>query len=260
MIVAPVGLLLVIATLAWLLSLRLRDASIADIGWGPALAVLAWSYGALYRPPSARAALAAALVTAWAVRLAAHIFSRHAGEDFRYRAMRQRYGPTFWWKSLFVVFWLQAGLAWLVSFPLHALAANPGPERVTASDVIGGAVFAAGLAIEAIADAQLRRFRRDPRNRGGVLDTGLWRYTRHPNYFGDALVWWGVYLLALAAPGGWKTAASPALMTWLLVRVSGVAMLEPALTASRPGYAEYVARTSAFVPWRPRRTGAARDS
>jgi steroid 5-alpha reductase family enzyme len=239
-------------TLVWALSVRLRDASIVDICWGPGFVLLAWLYAAIFHAFTPRPVLVGVLVTLWGVRLAVHIFRRHRGEDPRYAAMRAARGPAFWWRSLLVVFWLQAVILWFVALPLLVTAAAPGPPAVTITDVLGVVLFATGFAFEAIGDAQLARFRSDVSNRGTVLDTGLWRYTRHPNYFGDALLWWGVYLIALSAPGGWITIASPLVMTLLLLRVSGVTLLERGLSASKPGYAEYVARTSAFVPWMPR--------
>ena len=251
---ALTGLLAMVValTLVWVLSVRLRDASIVDICWGPGFVLLAWLYAALFDAFTPRPVLVGVLVTLWGVRLAVHIFRRHRGEDPRYAAMRAARGPAFWWRSLLVVFWLQAVILWFVALPLLVTAAVPGPPAVTITDVLGVVLFATGFAFEAIGDAQLARFRSDVSNRGTVLDTGLWRYTRHPNYFGDALLWWGVYLIALSAPGGWITIASPLVMTLLLLRVSGVTLLERGLSASKPGYAEYVARTSAFVPWMPR--------
>jgi steroid 5-alpha reductase family enzyme len=254
------GLLLVLSTIVWLASLRARDASIADIWWGPALAVTAWTYVAILDQRAPRALLAAVLVTAWGLRLAVHIHARHRGEDPRYRAMRASAGEAFWWKSLFVVFWLQASIAWFVAMPLLMIARTPEPPAITVTDVAGVIVFCAGFAIEALADGQLRRFRLNPANRGRVLDTGLWRYSRHPNYFGDALAWWGIFLVAASTPLGWTVVASPALMTFLLVRVSGVALLERSLTDSKPGYAGYVRRTSAFIPWRRRATQVSSES
>jgi steroid 5-alpha reductase family enzyme len=251
---ALTGLVIIVAvsTLVWLLSVRLRDASIADIGWGPGFALLAWTYCAVLDAWTPRSMLLASLVTIWGARLGLHIFRRHRGEDPRYRAMRAARGDAFWWRSLFVVFWLQAVILWFVALPILAAAALPAPARVTAADVVGAALFAIGFAFEAIGDHQLARFRAAPDSRGRVLDTGLWRYTRHPNYFGDAVLWWGLYAIACAASGGWLTIASPALMTLLLLRVSGVTLLEQGLTATRPGYADYIARTSSFIPWRPR--------
>lgn len=239
-------------TFLWILSVRLRDASIVDICWGPGFVLLAWMYVAWFGALSPRPILLAALVTVWGVRLAGHIFLRHRGEDPRYGAMRAAHGAAFWWRSLGIVFWLQAVILWFVAFPLLVTAAAPGPSHVTAIDAVGILVFATGFTFEAVGDYQLSRFRSDPSNRGKVLAAGLWRYTRHPNYFGDALVWWGLYVIALSAPFGWLTAGSPIAMTLLLIRVSGVALLERGLTATKPGYSEYIERTSAFVPWPPR--------
>jgi steroid 5-alpha reductase family enzyme len=256
-VAAGVGLLTVLAamTIAWVLSVRLRDASIADICWGPAFVLLAWLYCLLFDPPGPRPILIASLVTVWGTRLAVHIGRRHSGEDPRYASMRAGHGPAFWWRSLFVVFWLQAGIIWFVSLPLLAAARPAGPSDVTPADAAGLLLYAVGLAFEVVGDYQLGRFRSDAGNRGRVLDTGLWRFSRHPNYFGDALLWWGIFVLATSVPGGWLTAAGPAVMTFLLLRVSGVVLLERNLKASKPGYDSYVRRTSAFVPWFPRSEG-----
>lgn len=238
-------------TLLWAVSVRLRDASIADPFWGPGFLLVGVAYLAAHGTVTPRGVLALVLVGAWAARLGLHLLSRNRahGEDPRYAAMRAGHGPRFWWVSLGTVFWLQAALLWIVSLPV--LAAVVGTAPLGAWDAAGALVFLTGFLLEAVADAQLRRFRADPANRGTVLDRGLWRYSRHPNYFGDALLWWGVFLLAVGAGAPW-TAVGPALMTFLLVKVSGVALLERSLVQGRPGYAEYVRRTSAFVPWFPR--------
>jgi steroid 5-alpha reductase family enzyme len=152
--------------------------------------------------------------------------------------------------SLFTVFWLQAGILWIVSLPV--LGAVAGSAALGPWDLAGALIFLTGFVTEGVADAQLRRFRADPANRGRTLDTGLWRYSRHPNYFGDAVLWWGLWLIAVGG-GAWWSAAGPLLMTFLLVKVSGVALLERSLLGSRPGYDDYVKRTSAFVPWPPRK-------
>lgn len=247
------GVVLGLGFLLWLLSLARRDASIVDIAWGPGFVVLAW----LYREPGSAAAarswIVPALVTIWGLRLALHIFRRNhgRGEDPRYRAMRRRWGRRFPLVSLGTVFWLQGVVMWVVAMPLRqAQSSSAGWSWL---DGLGLALFATGFAFEAVGDHQLARFRADPRNAGRVLDRGLWRYTRHPNYFGDALLWWGLGCFALATPGGAWTLVGPALMTLLIVRVSGVALLERGLRESRPEYAAYVRRTSAFIPWRPRR-------
>jgi steroid 5-alpha reductase family enzyme len=190
----------------------------------------------------------------WALRLAGYLLWRNAGhgEDPRYGAMRRHWGKRFPWISLATVFGLQGLLQWVVSLPLQVGVAAPGVAPLGALDVLGLALFAAGLGFETIGDLQLARFKADPANAGRVMDRGLWRYTRHPNYFGDALAHWGLFAIALATPLGWLTALSPVVMTFLLLRVSGVALLERSIGRRRPEYAEYRRRTSAFVPRPPR--------
>jgi steroid 5-alpha reductase family enzyme len=253
---AIIGLAVILAasTLAWILSVRLRDASIADICWGLGFVLLAWLYFILSPGSTPRSRLVATLVTLWGVRLSAHIFRRNhgRGEDPRYQAMRAAHGRAFWWRSLFTVFWLQGALLWFVALPLLVAVRATQPAALTAVDGLGVLCVAVGLAFEAVGDHQLARFRAELSNRGKVLDRGLWRYTRHPNYFGDATVWWGMYAMAAATPSGWLTVLSPAVMTLLLMRVSGVTLLETSLKASKPGYLAYIARTPAFFPWCPR--------
>jgi len=255
MAAALVGLVSVLfaAALAWILSVKLRNASIVDVCWGPGFVLLAWIDVFLSRGFAPRAWLAAALVTLWGTRLSFHLFRRSRGqnEDPRYRKMRAAHGSAFWWHSLFTVFWLQAVILWLVALPLLFTASAAKASSLTALDGLGILLFVAGFTVEAVGDLQLQRFRDDPDNRGRVLDRGLWRYTRHPNYFGDAVLWWGVYALAASTPHGWLTVWSPLLMTWLLLRVSGVTLLEESLTRAKPGYSAYVARTPPFVPWFP---------
>jgi steroid 5-alpha reductase family enzyme len=240
----------------WFASVRLRDASIVDLFWGTGFAITAWTAalatGAL-EPSRPRALLALAAVTLWGLRLSWHLFRRNVGhgEDRRYQAMRAGHGERFWLVSLVTVFLLQGALVLLISLPLQAAIAAPAAP-LGPLDLLGLAVFAAGFLFEAVGDAQLVRFRRDPANRGRVMDRGLWRYTRHPNYFGDATLWWGYYLVAASVPEARWSAVGPLLMTLLLLRVSGVTLLERSLTARKPGYAGYVARTSAFLPWPPR--------
>jgi steroid 5-alpha reductase family enzyme len=237
-----------------MISVRLEDASIADVCWGLGFVLLAWLY--LLQSPTLtpRSWLVASLSTLWGARLSSHIFRRNRGkeEDPRYRAMRAARGPAFWWRSLFTVFWLQGAILWFVALPLLVAVRARSPAALTPVDLMGVLIFAVGFAFEAVGDYQLLRFRADPSNRGKVLDRGLWRYTRHPNYFGNATLWWGLYSIAAATPGGWLTVLSPALMTFLLMRVSGVTLLEDGLKASKPGYCGYIARTPAFFPWFPR--------
>lgn len=252
------ALTVVLVTLLWLLSLALRDSSIVDIYWGTGFVVIAWftavtgtgGLGGL----APRAWLMLALVTGWGVRLSVHIFVRNRGrgEDFRYRAWREQAGQAWWWRSYFKVFLLQAVIMWVVAVPVVlAVAHRAGPGALGWLDALAVAVWLTGFVFEAAGDWQLARFKANPANKGGVLTSGVWRYTRHPNYFGDSAIWWGHYLTAAAA-GGWWTIFSPALMTFLLVRVSGVAMLETTLRESKPSYREYIQSTSAFFPWPPR--------
>jgi steroid 5-alpha reductase family enzyme len=237
----------------WAASLALRDASIVDIFWGAGFIVCTWMYFALTPQGFAeRKWLTCALVTVWGLRLSVYILQRNRGrgEDYRYRAWREQAGERWWWVSLFKVFLLQGALLWVISIPLLRAQASPAPDRLVWLDAVGLVVWCLGFIFEAVSDWQLQRFKADPAKRGKVLQQGLWRYTRHPNYFGDASVWWGYYLLAAAA-GSWWTIYSPMLMTILLLRVSGVAMLDRSLAQSRPGYREYMQTTSAFIPWRP---------
>lgn len=240
--------------LLWLASLRLRDVSIVDIYWGLGFAQIAIVTAALAGGWPWRRLLLTMLVVLWGLRLAFYLFWRNAGhgEDYRYQAMRRHHGARFPLVSLATVFGLQGALMWIVSLPVQIGQLAATPAHLTALDVAGAALWALGLACEAVGDWQLAAFKADPANAGRVMDRGLWRYTRHPNYFGDACVWWGLWLVA-SAGGAWWTIVSPALMTILLLKVSGVAMLERTIGRRRPEYADYVARTSAFVPWFPRR-------
>jgi steroid 5-alpha reductase family enzyme len=239
----------------WLVSLRLRDASIVDVWWGPGFAVLATIAAVLSGTAPPRSALLLALVWLWGLRLGVHLFRRNRGrgEDPRYAAMRRRHGDRFGRVSLGTVFGLQAVLQWFVALPLLVAILRPGARPLGALDALGALLFAIGLGFEAIGDVQLARFRADPGSAGRVLDTGLWRWTRHPNYFGDSLAWWGIFAIAAATPLGVITIGSPLAMTVLLVRVSGVPILERSLVRTRPGYRDYIERTSAFFPRPPRR-------
>lgn len=239
----------------WLVSLGRRDASIVDIWWGPGFAVLATIAFAAAAAPGPRGALLLALVWLWGLRLGGYLAWRNhgRGEDPRYAAMRRRHGDRFARVSLVTVFGLQGVLQWFVALPLLVAMLAPGARPLGALDAIGVAGFAIGLGFETVGDLQLARFRADPASRGRVMDRGLWRYTRHPNYFGDSVAWWGLFAIALGTPAGAFTIASPLLMTYLLLRVSGVALLERSLQRTRPDYRDYIERTSAFFPRPPRR-------
>jgi steroid 5-alpha reductase family enzyme len=235
-----------LAVLTWLVSLAKRDVSIVDSLWSMLILAGAVVYF-LSGPRSERAVLTIVAVSIWAARLAIYITARNWGkeEDRRYQAIRKRNEPYFALKSLYIVFLFQALLAWVVSLPL--LAAANSHTALTIVDYVGAALTLFGLLFEAIGDWQLAQFKAEPSNRGKVMDRGLWRYTRHPNYFGEACVWWGFYLIALAA-GGWWSLLGPLLMTLLLLKVSGVALLEKDLLTRRPEYAAYIEQTNAFFP------------
>jgi steroid 5-alpha reductase family enzyme len=252
-----IGAIIVLGMMAiqWLMSLRLRDSSIVDIFWGFGFVVLAWAYFFLTSDGvPARKMLISILTTIWGLRLTMHILIRNwgKGEDFRYAKWREEAGPKWWWLSFFKVFLLQGVIMWIVSTPLLAAQIAQLPNQITVIDGIGFIVWGIGFFFEAVGDWQLRRFKSSPDNKGKLLTSGVWRYTRHPNYFGDAAQWWGFYLIAFAA-GGWWTIFSPIIMTTLLVRVSGVVMLERTLMDSKPGYREYTESTSPFIPWLPRK-------
>lgn len=239
----------------WLVSLRLKDVSIVDIVWGPGFVVLAGVYFLLTSGDTSRKVLLMVLVAVWGIRLAVHIGVRNLGkgEDKRYQTFRKADGSRYWWISLFQVFLLQAALMLIISAPLLAAEFSPQPDHLTILDWIGAGLWIVGFTFETLGDWQLTQFKSNPANKGMVLDKGLWRYTRHPNYFGEAVLWWGYFLIALATPSGAWTVFSPLLITFLLVRVSGVRLLEKTIVDTRRGYARYMQTTSAFLPWFPRR-------
>ncbi|HVS15657.1 MAG TPA: DUF1295 domain-containing protein [Thermoanaerobaculia bacterium] len=238
----------------WLASLRLRDASIVDRFWGLGFVLAAAAAFPIAGGPLERRLLLLALAAIWGLRLTWHITRRNwgEGEDVRYQRMRASWGDRFSWTSLLTVFALQGALMWLVALPLVVGQASPTPGRLTWLDALGALTWLAGFAFEAIGDAQLRAFKADPASRGKVMDRGLWRYTRHPNYFGDALLWWGIFLVASQTEHGRWTVVSPLIMSFLLTRISGVPLLERRLEKTRPGYQDYRRRTSAFFPWPPK--------
>ena len=243
----------------WLLSVKLKDASIVDIVWGLGFVVVAWTVRLVADGNSGRGWLLTILTTLWGLRLAIYLFWRNhgKGEDYRYRSMRKHYGKRFAVVSLVTVFGLQGALMWVVSLPVQLGQVRSTPSLGVLA-IIGVVVWAIGLAFESIGDAQLVRFKADPDNSAKVMDTGLWRYTRHPNYFGDACVWWGLAIVAAESRLGLFGLIGAATMTLFLRRVSGVTLLERSLVKRREGYTEYVARTSPFVPRAPRKLPAIR--
>ena len=255
---AGLALIVGLALLTWLASLRQRDASLADRAWPAFMGGATLVYAALLPASGVRSLCMVVLALAWSLRLGIYITLRNRGhgEDRRYRQMRERHQPHFGFKSLYLVFGLQALLGWTVTAPL--LVGMAGTRPFGGLDAAGCALAAFGVVFESIADAQMARFRSLPAQRARVMDRGLWRYSRHPNYFGEACVWWGVWLMALSAAGwaGAWSVISPALMTFLLLRVSGVSLLEQDIAERRPAYRDYIARTNAFIPGPPRKDPA----
>ena len=240
----------VLMAIGWLISVVRRDVGVVDAVWGPAVTASGIMYLAVNSGVSLRGQLAVTLAVIWALRLSAHVYYRNSGrpEDRRYREIRARNEPGFWWKSLYLIFGLQAVLAWIVGLPLYGAVMSA--DAPGAIDFVGTLLWAFGLLLEVVADYQLARFRRGSTARCGVMSEGLWRFSRHPNYFGEFCLWWGIWLIALAG-GAWWTAIGPALLTFLLLRVSGVALTEKDIAGRRPDYQDYIRRTSAFIPRRP---------
>lgn len=245
----------------WLFALIRRDPSFVDAFWAFAMVVMALSSFALGDGDMERRALLTALAVIWGLRLGLHLLFRWLGEgaDKRYQRMmkgaEEKRGWGFAKATLLFVFLPQAFLMWLVSLPVQAPQAVSG-EPLGLVALAGTALALFGIAFETIGDAQLARFKRDPANAGKVMDKGLWAWTRHPNYFGDACAWWGIWLIA--AETGWvgiATVIGPIFLTYTLTRWSGAPLLESGLKRSRPGYADYVKRTSPFIPWPPKRRG-----
>jgi steroid 5-alpha reductase family enzyme len=240
-----------LATLTWVVSVLKRDVSIVDGVWAFMLLAAATVYATGAEPHTARTIFILTLVVLWAVRLSGHIIHRNWGEpeDRRYRDIRRKYEPNFALKSLGLIFWFQAGLAWIISMPLWP--ALTVPVGWGAFDVLAVTVWTVGMIFEGIGDWQLSRFKANPENHGKVMDRGLWRYTRHPNYFGECLIWWGFYFFAVPT-GAWWTFVGPLLLTYLLLKFSGVTLMEQTIVERRPAYREYSARTNAFIPGPPK--------
>ena len=236
----------------WLVSILIRNASIVDIFWGFGFVVLSWVWFLMAEGNSDRKLLVLVLVNLWGLRLSVYIAWRNhgKGEDYRYQKFRQDYGPKrYWWVSFFQVFMLQGILMILISAPLLG-SMMYSSHSMGFIDVIGVIVWLIGFSFEAGGDFQLARFKSNDLNKGKLLNTGFWKYTRHPNYFGDSAVWWGYAVICLAG-GSFIPIYGSVMMTLLIINVSGVALLEKTLKTSKPGYEEYVRKTSAFFPWFP---------
>ena len=251
------GGLLCLLTSVWILSVFAKDASLADRIWGLTFVVQVLSYFFASGTDSPFAILLLLLVIVWGSRLSLFLHirnQRHGKEDYRYARMRRYHGDRFWWYSFFSVFLLQGAVSLTVGSPLLLCFANLPSSPLEGFSLLillcGCALWLVGLAFETVADLQLTAFKADDRNRDKVLRSGLWALTRHPNYFGDALVWWGLFLVSLSSPSPlqWLGALGPVVMTFFLRHVSGVAMLDRDQLKRKPDYARYVAEVPAFVP------------
>ncbi len=245
------AMILLAMTFLWIISILIKNVSIVDLFWGLGFVVLDIWYFVNEESFDFRQIILLVLVTIWGVRLSVYLAWRNIGkgEDFRYREFRKKYGENnYWWISYFQVFLLQAVLMWLISSSLWGANKFSGIESFNIFDFSGILVWIIGFIFEAGGDYQLTKFKLDKGNTGKVLDTGFWKYTRHPNYFGDSAVWWGFGLICIGAGSFWYVAGS-VLMTLLIVKVSGVALLEKTLKIQKSEYLEYVHSTSSFFPW-----------
>jgi steroid 5-alpha reductase family enzyme len=248
-------IILVLVTLLWIWSVFIKNVSIVDIFWGFGFVVVNAFYVFFSGELNARKIVILTLVSIWGLRLAIYLAYRNIGkgEDFRYQEFRRNYGPKrYWWFSYFQVFLLQGALIMIVSLPLLGVNLSSSSGDLNVLDYMGILVWLIGFSFEAGGDYQLMRFKRNIKNKGKVLNTGFWKYTRHPNYFGDSAVWWAYALFSIAAGSYWQIIGS-VIMTLLIIKVSGVALLEKTLNNSKPQYREYIEKTSSFFPWFPKK-------
>lgn len=252
------ALLILLCQLAlWALSIRLRDASIVDIFWGPSFALIAVATWLNVQDVGveSRKLLIVALTCIWSLRLGVYIWlrARGHGEDPRYTAFRKHATGN---ENIFIlrnVYLAQGRAMWITSLPVQVGQFLVRPESIGLIAWIGVAVWTMGFLFETVGDWQLARFRANPANAGRIMDQGLWRYTRHPNYFGDACVWWGLCLIACDHWIGLISLYGPWRMTHSLVNRTGKALLEKKMRKTRPEYEAYIARTSGFFPWPPKK-------
>ncbi len=246
------GVLLFVMSGAFLIALAIKDNSIADVVYGLAFVLACWTPYIVYGVGHPRQILVLGLLTLWGLRLAVHVWLRKqgSGEDFRYRQWREEWGESFLWRSFLQVFMLQGVVVLLVAMPVLLVIASPG-KALGVLDLLGLFVWVIGFLFEAVGDWQLLRFKKNPASKGRIMQSGLWRFTRHPNYFGEATLWWGLFLIALGAPSGALAIVSPVLIAFLLLKVSGIPMLE-AKYRDNPEFQSYKQRTNAFFPWMPK--------
>ena len=248
-------LILVLVSLLWIWSIFLNNVSIVDIFWGIGFVVVNAFYLFMSDEINIRKILISSLVSIWGLRLAIYLAIRNIGkgEDFRYQEFRKNYGPKrYWWFSFFQTFLLQGVLIMIISLPLLGIHSSSNSGELNILDYLGITVWLIGFAFEAGGDFQLARFKRDAANKGKVLNTGFWKYTRHPNYFGDSAVWWAYAIFSIAAGSYWQIIGS-VIMTLLIIKISGVALLEKTLNDTKPQYREYIEKTNSFFPWFPKK-------
>ncbi len=239
-------------SLWFIVSLIKKRNDVADVAWGLGFVLMTWFSFSLSEDFHIRGMLIGLLVSIWGLRLAWHIYSRNKGkaEDYRYLAWRNEWGRWFYLRSYLQVYLLQGLFLFLIVFPVLLINKSAG-EAIGLLDVLGVLVWIVGFCFESVGDAQLARFIKDPQNKGKLMQSGLWAYTRHPNYFGEVTQWWGVWLIALSVPNGWLGIVGPITITYLILKVSGIPMLEKKMEEN-PDFAEYKRRTSVFIPL-PRR-------
>jgi len=248
-------IILALVTLLWVWSVFIKNVSIVDIFWGLGYVVVNAVYVFTSGELNARKILILALVSIWGLRLAIYLAMRNIGkgEDFRYQEFRRNYGPKrYWWFSFFQTFLLQGGLIMIISLPLLGINSSESDGTLKVLDYIGILVWLIGFTFEAGGDYQLSRFKRNPKNKGKVLNTGFWKYTRHPNYFGDCAVWWAYGIFSIAAGSYWHIIGS-IIMTFLIIKISGVSLLEKTLKETKPQYKDYIHKTNSFFPWFPKK-------
>lgn len=244
--------LMLLAFLGWLYSLKCDNVTIVDTLWGMFFLTATLFSFVFFAFPNSRSYLILTLVLIWSSRLSIylHIRNHNKPEDLRYKAIRDRNQPNFRIKSLYLVFLLQAVLAWFISLPLYVSIQSESPLNLF--DWVGLALWIIGMCFQVAGDLQLSRFKANPENKGKVLREGVWRYTRHPNYFGESCIWFAYGLIGLGA-GVWWAIISPVIMTYLLVKVTGAALLEASIVERNPDYRNYMKTTNRFLPWFPKR-------
>lgn len=231
--------------------IRARN-DVADVAWGIGFVIMAWAAYVLSGAPGVRGALVCSLVTLWGVRLALHIYRRNKGkpEDYRYQAWRTEWGRWFYLRSYLQVYLLQGVLLFMIAMPVF-LIQHAGILSVGVLDILGICVWVLGFFFESVGDAQLARFIKDPAHKGQLMQSGLWAYARHPNYFGEVTQWWGIWIIALGSAYGWVGIIGPLTITFLILKVSGIPLLEKKM-AENPAFAEYKRRVSMFIPLPPK--------